>query len=569
MKTWLLTNKKEIKQSSKSYDLFIDGNYQKLDEIQIITEGYIFPRNEAKVPFDVKNVELSIKNLYHKYGTKFIDYLKGNFVILICDKDEFHLFGDHFGIKKFFIWQKNSEFIISNDLKSISKRVELKPSNRNIAIYALTYHFTGGTTLFENVTHNMPAQQIDWHNNQLNKSTYWKPEDLLNLNKTDIPIEEISKSLSEAVQKGLDNINLDKISLSLTGGADTRNLLAIFLNKGIKPHLYTYGNPKSADCQKASAIAKGLKLEHSIHDIKMDVTTFENYAKKITRLSGGIASIHRVHRIIAVENEGEFANYMFLGTLGGEYVKGVSEDDYIVPPIVYDNWENNGLTEGDLEQYKKNKAINDIPANEVIAFLNEEPYLKGEKILRKFNSLSYITAHLHDAQDVNLYNNSMDYVFTPFLDVDYLELLFSSYYSFDNKEKMTNKFERRMDNPIYCSKFIQVTYKPLLKYKYSGEHKASEVLFNKYYAAVAKLIRQKITPVYPPNFPLGSWMEDFVENYLPKCLDYTILRETFNLEKIIDDFSTEKHIPKESYYLKYTNPIMMKFIIDEFCEVNK
>lgn len=569
MKTWLLTNKKEIKQSTESYDLLIDGNLQKLDEIQIITEGYIFPRNDAKIPFDANSVELSIKNLYHQYGTKFIDYLKGNFVILICDKNEFHLFGDHFGIKKFFIWQKNNEYIITNELKSISNHVELIPSKRNIAIYALTYHFTGGTTLFENVTHNIPAQQFDWQNNQLNTSTYWKPEDLLILNKGDIPIEEISKSLSGAVQKGLDIISLDKISLSLTGGADTRNLLAIFLNKGIKPHLYTYGNPQSADCQKASAIAKGLKLEHSIHDIKMDVTTFEKYAKKITRLSGGLASIHRVHRIIAVENEGECADYMFLGTLGGEYVKGVSEDDYIVPPIVYDNWENNGLTEDDLDQYKKYKTVNDIPDNEVLAFLKEEPYLKGKKILRKFNSLSYITAHLHDAQDVNLYNNSMDFVFTPFLDVDYLELLFSSYYTFDNKEKIINKFERRMDNPIYCSKFIQATYKPLLKYKYSGEHKASEVLFNKYYAAVAKLIRQKMTPAYPPNFPLGSWMEDFVEKHLPLCLDYPVLRETFDLEKMIDDFNKEEHLPKESYYLKYTNPIMMKFIIDEFCEAKK
>ena len=103
-----------------------------------------------------------------------------------------------------------------------------------------------------------------------------------------------------------------------------------------------------------------------------------------------------------------------------------------------------------------------------------------------------------------------------------------------------------------------------LKYEYAGEHKGSEVLFNKYYAAIAKVVRKKINGHYPPNFPLGKWLEDFVNKHLKSCKDCEFISDVFDIDKLVNDFSREDHKPKESYYLKYTNPIMMKFIIDEY-----
>lgn len=569
---WIITNLK-IKISLteipyQGYNLYTDTplHGQPPGYCQWVVQGHIFSRDKSMVCIKEENPEQLLERLYARYGDDFIHYIKGNFIILQLSDDGFRVYSDHFAIKKFFVYTSGRDFIITDNPEMITMNRGVTPSQESMAIYGLTYHFTGGKTLFNEVVHNQPAQVVTFNQNELKSRHYWDPESLLQQPKEDIHIANISQALSEAVSLGLSYADKKNISLSLTGGADTRNLLALFLSKGLKPHLYTYGNPKSGDCQKAMAISEGLDLNHHIHDITMDAGTFERYARKMVRASGGLASIHRVHRLMAVEQERQFADWMFLGTLGGEYVKGVSEDDYIVPSVVFENWGTMEYTNDLIKQFAERKHIilNDALLHNTKQFISEEPYMKGDVIVRKHNALSYITAHLHDAQDVNLYNTVMNDVFTPFLDIDYLRLLFSSGYSFDNKEVIKNSIQKKIQNPVYASLFLKHTFKPLLYYRYTGEHKPSEVLFNRYYAAVLKLIRKKTAPAYPANFPLGAWMKNFVTANLPPCKDYDAIAKTFDIDGLMGDLKRDHHDAREAYWLKYTNPIMMRFILEEF-----
>ena len=576
MPAWIITNKDltfpknfsaNIKQAGYSFSsdnpkiVIKDSKFS-----QWVMEGYLLPRkNEPEAYFKLKAEELA-DALFGKYGEQFVHHVKGNFTLIQLNQDGFKIYSDRFGIKKYFYWQRGKEFIISSELKEITKQINAQPSAENMAIYALTYHFTGGRTLFAGVMHNLPGQIIEYNDGTFKTSYYWRPEQLLNLSKIDVQINDISNSLIAVIESNIKLIDQNSISLSLTGGADTRNLLAVFMKLGVRPHLYTYGNPASADCSKARIIADGLSLEHEIYDIQMDEQIFEKYARKIIRSSGGLASIHRAHRLIAVEREKEVANAMFLGTLGGEYIKGVSEDDYIVPSIVYDNWDHEDLSEENIVNCLRNKFLKPeaIDIYSLRTFLIDQPFFKNDRTNRKLFALTHITAHLHDAQDVNLYETVMNRVYTPFLDIDYFELIFFSKYTFNNKEEIKNKYLKRIENPVYASEFLNIVYPELLKYEYAGEHKPSEVLFNKYYAAMVKQIRKKIRLEYPPNFPLGRWMEEFVRTELPTCHHYQILQDTFDLEGLQKELNNYRHIPKEAYWLKFTNPIMMKYILDEY-----
>lgn len=569
---WLFSNKNNCRFKNNYYSHCKDFTFISNDKSFILDEkkdfwfyeGYIQFRNTENIN-SKSSLETRFDELFKKYSDNFISYLKGNFILIRINKNSFTIYSDRFAIKKFFIWHENNEWIISNDLKEISKLVQLKPSKCRMALYSLTYHFTGGTTLFKNIFHNTPGQFITFKDNTIKYGNYWHPEQLLNISKHKVEIDAIVNQLQNTVNSFLGMVN-GNICLSLTGGADTRNLLSIFLNQKKYPHIYTYGNPASNDCIKAAAIAKGLGLEHVIHDIQMDTDLFEKNAQRIIRLSGGLASIHRAHRLLAVDKESEYAEFMFLGTLGGEFIKGVSEDNYIVPSLVYENWQNNNFSKEELNAYLLQKKLNpdNIDINSLFNFIVNEPYMRGSVTKRKHNVLSFITAHLHDAQDINLYKTIMKEVYTPYLDIDYLETVFSSIFTFDTKESIRNNYIKRINNPVYSSKFLGKTFKPLLKYKYSGEHKPSEVLFNKYYAALIKSIRQKLNPIYPPNFSLGEWMEKFVKKHLPLCADYDAINKTFNIAGLIDELNNSRYVPKESFWLKYTNPIMMKFIIDEF-----
>jgi hypothetical protein len=549
------------------YSLFADKDIllnSAQDEINWCIAGHVLPRKNV----NVKKVDPAgwLSELNANEGFSFINKVKGNFILIQYQKKGFRIFSDRFAIKKFFYWKNDDEFIISDSLKFILNRVKVCPSPVSMAIYALMYHFTGGRTLFNDIFHNEPGQVISHDGRALAFDYYWKPDCLLKIAKRNTEIEEIATELSDIILADLKQTGRERISLSLTGGADTRNLLALFLKAGNSPHLYTYGNPLSADCIKAAAIAKGLKLPHCIHDIILTSDLFEDYGNRIVKSCGGLCSLHRAHRLMAVEKEKEFADYMFLGTLGGEYIKGVSEDDYIVPPVVYNNW-NISLKDPVLvDYYFQNRLLinNNNLKEEVFSFLKNEPYLNGNITERKLNALSYITAHLHDAQDINLFCSAMKDIYTPFLDIDYLELVFSSAFTFDGKEKIRGRLNKKLNNPVYGAKFIQATFPELLRYRYSGEHRGDEVLFNKYYASFVKVIRQKLAVKYKANLPLNDWMQKFVEKNLPLCSDFAIIKETFDIEGLIEDLKSNHYTEKESYWLKFTNPIMMRFIIENY-----
>ena len=253
---WLISNVKIEKQNSGFKYLQI-GDYTFItDEMTPVRgqdgalwfyEGYILNRDGLKSKYSSMSAEQLPGTLSAEFGDKFINQIKGNFILIQLHHNAFKVFSDRFGIKKFFYWQNENEFVISNNLKALSRLVMLKLSSFGMSVYALTYHFTGGLTAFENVYHNQPAEYISLKDGLLKSKTYWEPEDLLNIDLKPVSIKEISGCLKTATLSTMQP--LEPVSLSLTGGADTRNLLSIFLSMAVHPHLYTYGNPHSNDCR--------------------------------------------------------------------------------------------------------------------------------------------------------------------------------------------------------------------------------------------------------------------------------------------------------------------------------
>ena len=562
---WIITNIERLKvdislekRCFQSYSLYtnneIVSNYS--TNICAFFDGYILPRHNS--------VNSSIEAHICSYDFS-ISTIKGYFVLIRFTSDYFEIYGDRFGVLKWFYYASGDEFIISDSLKDIVSAVRHSISKEAIAIYTLTYHFTSGLTLFEGIFHNIPGQCARYRSSQLSFGCYWNPALLLEAAPCEVTIADITNSLGRTVDQMLALDDAGPISLSLTGGSDTRNLLALLLAKGQEPHLYTYGNPESVDCVIAKRISEGIKLSHSIHNIEMSDNVFANYAVNIIRCCQSLTSIHRAHRIRAVEREIEFADKMFLGTMGGEFVRGANMDDYILPSIVYHNWYNDSLHVYDVIKYCKNKGMKSTSFNiDYVSMLIENEFLCGGTVIRKHNALSRITAHLHDAQDIVLYHSVMKRVFTPFMDIDYLELLFASDYCYVNKEYIGNPIKRRLCNPKYYAEFLAHVYPLLGQYKYAGEHVPNEYLRNPYYAALVKTYRQFFSSSYPANFPLGEWMRLYVQEELPKCFQHRAICDVYDLAGMIDEVKANSIPPVESYWLKYTNPIMMKHVITEY-----
>jgi asparagine synthetase B (glutamine-hydrolysing) len=73
-------------------------------------------------------------------------------------------------------------------------------------------------------------------------------------------IKDIAETIYAIVTENIENLNDSDISLTLTGGMDSRLILAALLKAGVKPNCFTFGNPESKDVVFAKEISEKLGL---------------------------------------------------------------------------------------------------------------------------------------------------------------------------------------------------------------------------------------------------------------------------------------------------------------------
>ena len=83
---------------------------------------------------------------------------------------------------------------------------------------------------------------------------------LLNLSISQEDFYAIADTINKIVLVGVKSGSNKNISLTLTGGMDSRLILACLLKLGIKPNCSTYGNPYASDVIYAQTLCKSLGL---------------------------------------------------------------------------------------------------------------------------------------------------------------------------------------------------------------------------------------------------------------------------------------------------------------------
>lgn len=566
---WVLTNKKidsanlSAKKNCISYSLYVCDEIHSVNDTTWLYEGYIQPRENE--PFTPRIVDSYFFNHYvHRYSDDFIHHMKGNFFILHLENNSFKIYSDRFGIKKLFYWINGDDFIISNDLKVITQNIAAVLSAENMAIYALTYHFIGSQTIFENIHYSRPGEVIEFKDGKLNFSRYWRAEELLDREeKSDI--QDIAAALEQAVGASLKFQSAGAVSLSLTAGVDSRLLLSILLNVGVNLHTYTYGHPRSIDCVLAQKISADLGIEYSIHDVQFDHGSFYESAIEVIQMGQTLCSLHRAHRLEAIKQESQFTDMMFLGSMGGEFVKGANHDDYIISNFVYEFSQNQSIDV--LRKYLQMKKVrlDSVDCDGLMDFFRQQNWCKyPDKV--DFYGLFEIAAGLHHAQNDMLYQKYIPKVFTPFLDIDYLRVLFNSDYHFLAKRRYSSHFRQRLENHRFSADLQHILNPSLTKFPYNSGFKVREYRMNPVYAALMSRARKKLWK-YPPNFPLKGWMREFVMDQLLEISRHeTLISETLMVDDLMNDLLTvDANITTEAQWLKYTTPVQMHLIMKAFC----
>lgn len=537
-------------------------------EVSIFIDGYVIPKMDCFEIYKHLQSNDLIYHLFEKYEFEFVKYIKGIFVLVLIINGRYYFYTDHLGIKKcFYFHEKSGKTAITNNLKLLSGLKSLSINPENVAVNILFNHYIDGRTPFNDIFFSGPASRIVLDNKSFNVTNYWFPEMLLNGNAGSLKkIEDIAEFFSRLVNNYVTYFTPDNVSIPITGGLDCRTILAALRANGIFPRTYTYGKKTSADALYGRMIADKLGLEHTQHKPPENLPEwFGTMSDEIVENGNAIVSIHRAHRLQAIKGESEKSDFMFLGYLGGETVRGNWPDNLITSSFALRLWEKPQQAQDLIKEHlKKNYFIGDT--SEIVCletFIKKLKFYSDESTnVNQYYFLLLLKAHIHFAQDLNLFDHYIEKVIPVFMDIDYLKLIFRTPFSLLHRNNLTRSPIKRLNSTSYscaliCNLSDQLSTIPLSKGYSPGEYNK-----NKYFAVLKREMRKR-RERYTPNFDYEDWYKKFI---LMTMNDNEMIKEIFNvskaLQKIIDDNVV---FTNEFSCLPYSRMVEIKKIIETYC----
>ncbi len=195
-------------------------NYENLRKL-LEEKGHVFKSN--------MDSEVLI-HAYEEFNTKMLNHLRGMFSFVIWDKKEKVLFGarDFFGIKPFYYYKENNNFVFASEIKSILKH-SLVNKKLNLAALEtyLTFQYSAlDETFFKNIYRLPPAHFFIYKDNEMTIQRYWEPVFETENKSLEEYVEEIDKTIKESIKAH--KIGDVEIGSFLSSGVDSSYVASCF-----------------------------------------------------------------------------------------------------------------------------------------------------------------------------------------------------------------------------------------------------------------------------------------------------------------------------------------------------
>jgi len=515
------------------------------ETVSCIIDGYIIPAMNAPNKYQhLKNYAL-VDALYSDVRTELLNFIKGEFCLVICHKDYFIMLTDHLGMKKFFFTEDRS-FMATNSIKLLPSDRRTAVDSTAVILNSFFYHYVEGKTFIEGIKYSNNAHMTWSDGSVVRHSKYWN-YDRLTKATNDSSASDIGNTINEVIRKHLELFSDLKPSITLTGGIDSRVVLSSLLKNGVNPTVCTYGNPVSGDVIVSSKICKQYKLSMHNPNVKAPNSQwFEQISKETIRSSNSLSSIFRAYRNHAMRkfvDESE-SQMLFTGYVGGEGIRGYSGNNYyecgILRELVH-------MKEGLPSLLNQLDGVSFINKKDIspdlfssLSFIHQGDYLQTS-----FEYIYNVIARLHHGADVTLYNQYLEHIVNPYLDIDYLSVLHGSQMSFLHPKKTLS---RKLNNFSLYTALIKQFYPRLLEIPLSNGYKLATFDKNKlvflWYLSRRKKSKSKVI-----GFTYEKWFEDYIRhinvNLLPDDL-----RSMIDVDRYTESLN-KTHENNESYWQKY------------------
>jgi asparagine synthase (glutamine-hydrolysing) len=259
----------------------------------------------------------------------FLAGLNGRFHGLLVDRARgiSTLFNDRYGMNRLYYAEAYDAFYFAAEAKAIlAVRPEIRSVNaRGLGEFVACGCVLENRTLFQNMFVLPPGSAWMFRNGDLlQKAAYFDPAEWEN--QAPLDPEAYYRELREVFTRNLPRYfnGREPIGVSLTGGLDTRMIMAWWKAAPESLPSYTFGGP-FRDCQDvviARKVAAICKQNHQVIPVGTEfLSRFAQFAERSVYLSDGCATVNRAADLYANEIASEIAPVRMTGNYGSEILR--------------------------------------------------------------------------------------------------------------------------------------------------------------------------------------------------------------------------------------------------------
>jgi len=238
------------------------------------------------------------------------------------------LFNDRYGMHRIYYHESSEAFYFAAEAKAI---LAVRPELRTLELCSLGEYLSCGCTL-ENRTlfhdiHVLPAASVwTFENFAVKKATYFEPAEWENLGELDPQTYQtaLGQAFSESLPRYFAGQN--SIGMSLTGGLDTRMLMAWQQFAPGSLPCYSFGDAArdTQDVKVARRVAQHCKQPYQTIAVGDEfLNRFGHYAERSLYLTDGCSRVEHSADLYLNEKAREIAPVRMTGNYGGEVLRQV------------------------------------------------------------------------------------------------------------------------------------------------------------------------------------------------------------------------------------------------------
>lgn len=195
-------------------------NYESLKK-DLQKKGHVF---KTKTDTEV------ILHGYEEYKDKLFSKLRGMFSFVIYDKNTKELVGarDYFGIKPFYYYKKDKNFLFGSEIKSFLEYPEFEKEVNTDALkmFLIFQYSVHEETFFKNVYKLKPGHYFKYKNGKMTIKEYFQ----VDYSKTDKPYDVYKKELREVLEESIryhQTTSDVEVGSYLSGGVDSSYVVSV------------------------------------------------------------------------------------------------------------------------------------------------------------------------------------------------------------------------------------------------------------------------------------------------------------------------------------------------------